>query len=108
MLGEKWTKRCIPIKPIKEYYQFKTDYPSSKNWISKGAVTSVKQTMNGCKDGWAFSAAAAVEAAYEITTGTLETFSVQQLIDCSTSFGNRGCDGGLVKNAFEYIKKYPL
>ena len=59
-------------------------------------------------DGWAFSAAAAVEAAYAIGTGTLETFSVQQLIDCSTSFGNRGSDGGFVKNAFEYIKKNPL
>jgi len=54
-------------------------------------------------DGWAFSAAAAVEAAYAIGTGTLETFSVQQLIDCSTSSG-----GGLVKSAFEYIKKNPL
>jgi len=43
-----------------------------------------------------------MEGDWAIKTGKFISLSEQQLIDCSTLYGNNGCSGGLMESAFEY------
>jgi KDEL-tailed cysteine endopeptidase len=78
--------------------------PSSIDWRSKGAVTSVKD-QGQCGSCWTFSATGAVEGAWAIATGKLVDLSEQELVDCATgvSYGSHGCSGGQMEGAFKFI-----
>ncbi|KAL8151148.1 hypothetical protein V2J09_020956 [Rumex salicifolius] len=79
-----------------------TAVPSSMDWRTKGAVTPIKN-QGSCGCCWAFSAVAAVEGLTHIKSGQLVSLSEQELVDCDTSMGDEGCDGGLMDTAFTFI-----
>ncbi|NWX93082.1 CATS protein, partial [Nothoprocta ornata] len=101
--------------------------PATMDWREKGCVTPVKNQVRpppcppapprcpGCRSAppwglqgacgacWAFSAVGALEAQVKLRTGELMSLSAQNLVDCSMPYGNKGCAGGFMTRAFQYI-----
>lgn len=74
--------------------------PAEMDWGNK--VSDVG-TQGECGKDWAMVAANAVESLYALKMGTLPTLSTQQLVECSVDYGNEGCNGGFMDQAFYYI-----
>ncbi|KAL3655063.1 hypothetical protein CASFOL_000849 [Castilleja foliolosa] len=85
----------------KMYLGLKIDQSIKKNRKS-GAVTPIKN-QGQCGSCWAFSAVTAVEGINQIVTKNLIALSEQTLVDCDTD-NDSGCNGGLMNNAFDFIK----
>lgn len=74
----------------------------SVDWVAEGFVSEIKD-QGTCGACWSFVSTGALESQLRIKNDEFTTLSEQNLIDCSVSYGNEGCDGGLMSQAFSYV-----
>ena len=72
------------------------------DWTTQGKVSPVKN-QGSCGSCWAFSAVGSCES-FALMKGQNSILSEQQLVDCSGSYGNHGCNGGWPSAALRYVK----
>ena len=77
--------------------------PTEWDWRAENKVTAVKD-QGSCGSCWAFSSIEAVESAWMIAGNSEVIMSEQDLVDCSSSFGNNGCSGGWYFWSYDYLK----
>lgn len=75
--------------------------PMKIDWRQNNVVTKV-QNQGTCGACWAFAAIEVTESMHAIKTGRLESFSIQEMIDCARS--NDGCNGGDVYLLLDWLK----
>ena len=88
-------------RSLENYKSKPLTYPQSIDWRTLGAVTPVKN-QDPCSCGWAFASTGAVEGAWNVSGKPLVSLSEQELLDCSSLYGNNGCNGGFVESSLEY------
>lgn len=75
------------------------------DWRTSGCVTAVKN-QSTCGACYAFGATGCVEFAHCRAGNPVVALSEEQLIDCSSAYGNSGCSGGYPESAWDYAIAY--
>ena len=73
--------------------------PEKVDWRKKGVLSAV-MNQGSCGSCYAIASAGMIAAAYRIHGEKVEDLSSQQIMDCSTEYGNSGCEGGTVYSSF--------
>ena len=76
------------------------------DWTTKGQVSPVKN-QGSCGSCWAFSAVGVLES-WALSKGQIVNLAEQQLVDCSKSYGNDGCNGGFNYKGLAFVKDHGI
>ncbi|CAD8100880.1 unnamed protein product [Paramecium primaurelia] len=99
-------RKTAKINAANDNFQYKgaeVDWTNDKK-IKYPAV----KNQGSCGSSWAFSAVATLEINSDIELNKRYVLSEQDLVDCTRPYGNQGCKGGQVDQAYHYVLDYGL
>merc|ERR1712086_945670 len=108
-MGTEYKRTMLGYNALRKPVVTETDLLDESNladsvdWTTKGAVTPVKN-QGQCGSCWAFSTTGSVEGRNQIKNGKLVSLSEQELTSCASTYGNQGCNGGLMDDGFKFIE----
>jgi C1A family cysteine protease len=76
---------------------------TAKDWTTVPGIISSVKDQGKCAAGWAFAAASALESLRVMAYNVTADLSEQQLISCSSPYGNNGCVSGWMNYAYNYV-----
>jgi len=79
------------------------EFANDVDWSTDASVVNPVKDQGQCGSCWAFSAVGTVESAYALAAGKLGSYAEQQLVDCDTTGGSQGCNGGFNQYGISYI-----
>ena len=91
--------------PVATRLRVPVNGPTSKKFHHFRYVTAVKN-QGECGSCWTYGAIGPIEWAYKKATGTLLSFSEQELLDCTFEHegsDDDGCDGGWYESAWDFV-----
>jgi len=100
---DKILMKSLPASNV-ERISFDGPVPNGVDWRTQGAVSGVKN-QGSCGSCWSFSTTGALESAYKLKHGVMNSYSEQQLVDCCGAKGYQcqGCSGAWPEWALNYI-----
>lgn len=102
-----WDGTCTACVRFPEQAALMADPPASFDWTTKGAVTPVKD-QGQCGSCWSFGTTGDLEGTHFLAGNKLVALSEQELVSCDTKSQDKGCNGGLQEDAFEFVIKHGL
>jgi C1A family cysteine protease len=100
------------VRPSEAAHKFgsrrkRQSLPVSVDWRSQSVVGPVKDQLK-CGSCYSFSSTGALESHRALKYGNLVPLNVQQTLDCSYSYKNKGCDGGHPYYVYSYLRDLTL
>jgi len=101
--AETYLSHFEPSKTLEKVEVEETPANLNIDWVSYGAVSPVKDE-GSCQANYAFSAIGGIEGISVIVFKQQTEYSAQEIVDCSGSYGNQGCNGGTMENSFNFTR----
>lgn len=92
-------------KILNNNYKLNRNYPDSIDYRN---YLSPIRDQGSCGCCYAFGSLGAIEGRLNIKYNNKYDLPEQEIVSCSTSYGNNGCNGGISYNVYEYVKDKKL
>jgi len=102
-LNKNYIKKSNNIKPV----NFNTQRNSDITFDYRRDCSPIRDQQN-CGSCYTFGSVGAIECRLNMLYDKKFDLSEQQVVSCSQSYGNNGCNGGISYNVYEYILKNKL